>query len=349
MYQTFMVVGSQISPGSDDGEAVCTGDRRTIWSIIWAVSPPYSCAHGFYPPRCPWSFHTNGAISCAIERAKLMVGTILAPEFIVGWAADQFTHGVRRGKYAFIGKKSKLTMAHGFFLYATSTPPSPQDSVHCTLPLKSPHLEDSGYDVPGTLVDFHNLAAINPETIEDKSKGDAFSKTFHLQLSWFIVQSSSHHLLEMSALAFTGLSIITYLLWWYKPLNVNYHICLDDIDLRQNRKGYYVDEFDDYGMPLTYHLLGWGQRCFFGAFHCLAWSFSFPSHAEMVLWRVSSLGVLVWMFIQEHFGECIGPFSMLIYIVARIMLIALAFLQLRHLSPLSFCTVQWTTYIPHIY
>ncbi|KAK0461500.1 hypothetical protein IW261DRAFT_1348992 [Armillaria novae-zelandiae] len=120
-----------------------------------------------------------------------------------------------------------------------------------------------------------------------------------------------------------------------------------------------------------------GVGCFFGAFHCLAWSFSFPSHAEMVLWRVSSLGVLiaifgmscvpligwskfdkifsplipkmVWMFIQEHFGECIGPFSMLIYIVARIMLIVLAFLQLCHLSPLSFCTVQWTTYIPHIY
>ncbi|KAK0472664.1 hypothetical protein IW261DRAFT_1296317, partial [Armillaria novae-zelandiae] len=63
------------------------------------------------------------------------------------------------------------------------------------------------------------------ETIEDKSKGDVFSKTVSiLQLSWFIVQClarANQHLpitlLEMSALAFTGPSIITYLLWWYKP------------------------------------------------------------------------------------------------------------------------------------
>ncbi|KAK0461499.1 hypothetical protein IW261DRAFT_1576963 [Armillaria novae-zelandiae] len=235
--------GSQISPGSDDGEAVCTGDRRTIWSIIWGwITTIFVCTWLSIHPDVPGRFiTTNGAISCAIERAKLMVVTILAPEFIVGWAADQFitVWNVRRGKYAFMEsvinpepektKKSKLTMAHGFFLcmggfyytqrsenphegleadVATSTPPSssPPSSVlmtpsNSTLPLKSPFMlrDSSGYDIPGTLVDFHvlesepdlvkNLAAINPETIEDKSKGDAFSKTISIfQLSWFIVQ-----------------------------------------------------------------------------------------------------------------------------------------------------------------
>ncbi|PBK80299.1 hypothetical protein ARMGADRAFT_1092383 [Armillaria gallica] len=34
-------------------------------------------------------------------------------------------------------------------------------------------------------------------------------------------------LLEMTALAFAGLSVITYSLWWYKPLNIKYHISLD--------------------------------------------------------------------------------------------------------------------------
>ncbi|KAK0471324.1 hypothetical protein IW261DRAFT_1572193 [Armillaria novae-zelandiae] len=459
------VSGSQISPGRDDGEPICTGDRRTLWNIISSCIATISmCTWILIHPDVPGrSLTTKGAIFCAIQRAKIMVGIILAPQFIVGWAASQFTTAwrLRRGRYDFIGsvinpvpgkkKKSKLTMAHGFFLCmggfyytrksknphealetyeATSTPPSssPPSSVlrtpsDCTLPL-NPRIipkDTSGYDVPGTLVDFEvlesepylveNLAAINPETIEEKSKGDAFSKTIYiLQLSWFIVQCvarANQHLpitlLEWSALAFTGPSIITCLLWWYKPLNVKYHICLDEVDSRHNRKGYYLDEFDAYGMPLTYHLLGWDQSilrgdffsgvgdrngdallfwtmgsvgCFFGAFHCLAWSFSFPSHTEMVLWRVSSLGVLVAIFgmscvalmqrlkiskiisslipekvlrfIEKLIDDWIVRFSTFIYIVARIMLIALAFLQLRHLSPLSFYTVQWTTYIPHI-
>ncbi|KAK0471328.1 hypothetical protein IW261DRAFT_1512674 [Armillaria novae-zelandiae] len=475
MYQTLMVVvvplliahasGSQISPSSDDGEPVCTGDRRTLWSIVWScIATIFVCTWIAIHPDVPGhNVTTNAAISSAIDRAKLMVLAVLAPEIIVGWAAQQFATAwrLRRGKYDFIEsvinpvpeqkKKSKLTMAHGFFLCmggfyytrksenphegletdeATSTPPSssPPSSVlrapsDCTLPLHSRLIPEdtSDYDALGRLVDINllrsepnlvkMLAAINPKTIEDKSKGDAFSKTISiLQLSWFIVQCvarANQHLpitlLEMSALAFTGLSIITYLLWWYKPLNVQYHISLDEVDLRQIRKGWYLGDFDDDKTVIIDELFGshqhlrfrtspsipselkriavpaWtvgGVGCFFGVFHCLAWSFSFPSHAEMVLWRVSSLGALVailamicalvrwekiddifstlipkrvWWSIQSFLGNWIASSSIVIYIVARMMLIALAFLQLRHLSPLSFCTVQWTTYIPHIY
>ncbi len=83
-------------------------------------------------------------------------------------------------------------------------------------------------DVPGTLVTLKalesdpdlvkKLVAISAETIEDKSKGDALSKMFSiLQISWFIIQCVArviHHLpmtlLELTALAFAGLSIIMY-------------------------------------------------------------------------------------------------------------------------------------------
>ncbi len=40
--------------------------------------------------------------------------------------------------------------------------------------------------------------------------------------------------------------------------------------------------------------------------------------------------------------------AIILYIVARITLIILAFLQLRSLPPLAFCAVEWTTYIPHM-
>ncbi len=127
----------------------------------------------------------------------------------------------------------------------------------------------------------------------------------------------------------------------------------------------------------------------FGAFHCVAWSFYFPSHAEMVLWRLSSITILIGLFVAGYLAgifiimewvdpewtskpvsvflrawrddktstwpfilTCISVFMMIVaivsYIVARITLIILAFLQLRSLPPLAFCAVEWTTYIPHM-
>ncbi|KAK0197619.1 hypothetical protein F5146DRAFT_888456, partial [Armillaria mellea] len=57
------------------------------------------------------------------------------------------------------------------------------------------------------------------------SKGDALSKTISIiQISGFIAQCIARvtqrlpiTLLEMTALAFAGISITTYCLWWYKP------------------------------------------------------------------------------------------------------------------------------------
>ncbi len=284
------------------------------------------------------------------------------------------------------------------------------------------------------------LAAISPETVEDKSKGDALSKTVSiLQISWFIVQCIARALqhlpitlLEMTAVVFASLSMITYALWWYKPLNVKYHISLDGSewpetnDPKESASPVSPSwaEWVEHGLRLCVHWIlhttlgvppgefyediGYGALRFysgtteellkrfltmvgvgslFGAFHCAASSFYFPSHAEMVLWRFSStavliglciggnytlIGVIVGLFNQEWLSKLDRTFNspredtkpwakildlvshlmlfvgIVAYIVARIMLIMLAFLQLRSLPPFTLCTVQWTTYIPHI-
>ncbi|KAK0227519.1 hypothetical protein IW262DRAFT_1427641, partial [Armillaria fumosa] len=235
MYQTFMIVfiplfiartsGSQISPGGDDGEPVCPGDRRTLWSIVWScLATIFACTWLAVHPNVPGrSITTKGSISCAIERAKIMVIAILAPEIIVGWAAGQFSVAWKlcQGEHFIsLGTLSDYITEIRYIFFDTSG--------------------QEDHDVPGTLVTLQalesephlvkNLAAISPETIEDKNKGDGFSKTISIfQLSWFIAQCVARviqhlpiTLLEMTALA--GLSIITYSLWWYKPLNVKYHI-----------------------------------------------------------------------------------------------------------------------------
>ncbi|KAK0432170.1 hypothetical protein EV421DRAFT_2024119 [Armillaria borealis] len=502
MHQNFVIIlillfvtrafGAQTSPDDNKGVPACIEDQHTVLSIIWScLATIFACTWIAVHPNVPGrNITTKGAISCAIERAKIMAITILAPEVIVGWAAEQFIVAwkLRHGKYNSIvsatepstekKEESKLTLAHGFLLCmggfyytgkyeiphqaleaneATSTPPP--SSVHESLSdrtklLNARFVPDGTSDwetrdVPGTLVTLEalesepllvtNLAAISPETIEDRSEGDALSKTVSiLQISWFIVQCvarAMQHLpitlLEMTSLAFAGLNIITYFLWWYKPLNVKYPIYLDGSDKRPTSEIHYPEEsaspvksswlewayrrVDWVGNWIACTTLGYSYleirdgacrfysgttregdaRCMamvgvgflFGAFHCVAWSFYFPSHAEMVLWRFSSMAVLIGLCVGSQFRvgmmilDWVDPewtskpvsvffrawrddkiwvltlvtisnfmffVAIVAYIVARIILIILAFLQLRSLPPLAFCTVQWTTYIPHI-
>ncbi len=125
--------------------------RTTVQlGVLWGAASP-RCSHAQWlavHPNVPGrNITTKGAISCAIERAKIIAITILAPEVILAWAAEQFTvawklrhgeyfHVIRSclscsqwrltGKYTFIASATqpsteqmeelKLTLAHGFLL-----------------------------------------------------------------------------------------------------------------------------------------------------------------------------------------------------------------------------------------
>ena len=103
----------------------------------------------------------------------------------------------------------------------------------------------------------------------------------------------------------------------------------------------------------------------FGAIHCIAWSFPFPTHAELLIWRIScvaitavpvyiplmySLGIW-WESIVETIGDIayflIFP-AFILYIIARVFTLVLAFTSLRDLPPGAYETVLWTTSIPHV-
>ena len=104
----------------------------------------------------------------------------------------------------------------------------------------------------------------------------------------------------------------------------------------------------------------------FGAIHCLGWNFQFISHVEQTFWRASTLIVtvlpgiiLVLSYGRWESGDLdsapvfrthtiILIILMCLYICARISLLILAFLALRHLSFGSYETPSWTTFIPHL-
>ena len=103
----------------------------------------------------------------------------------------------------------------------------------------------------------------------------------------------------------------------------------------------------------------------FGAIHCIAWVFSFPTHIELLMWRISSvaitavpiyipLALLLATWLESSFENTITAIltsilpAGILYIIARAVTLVLAFTSLRDLPQGAYETVYWTTFIPHV-
>jgi len=131
---------------------------------------------------------------------------------------------------------------------------------------------------------------------------------------------------------------------------------------------------------------GAGITITFGALHCVAWSFQFPSHIEQLSWRIASLiitcfpvfswlaGALVHLLNLPHRTGVPVPVPQLeassrlkkakemvfimgtgiyfvggaLYILSRATLLVVPFVSLRSLPPGAYEIVHWTNFIPHI-
>ena len=108
----------------------------------------------------------------------------------------------------------------------------------------------------------------------------------------------------------------------------------------------------------------------FGSLHCAAWFFIFPSHAELIIWRVCSavisiipLGLLftsiaafwsesnsiskkLWQILEYTFLPSL--LFLPIYAIARLILLAEALVALRYLPLDALAVVDWLSFLPHI-
>ena len=111
---------------------------------------------------------------------------------------------------------------------------------------------------------------------------------------------------------------------------------------------------------VTADLIVLGVGVCFGAIHCIAWFFSFPTSAELLMWRVLCVAITAvpiyissGFFLAVQLGSTgIAFISILpagiLYILARAVTLVLAFTSLRDLPPGAYETVHWTTFIPHV-
>ena len=107
----------------------------------------------------------------------------------------------------------------------------------------------------------------------------------------------------------------------------------------------------------------------FGVIHCIAWHLSFPTHPELSIWQILSITITtvpIYIALMFSLGgwllsmdfdtaniivgiSLISLFlAFILYILAWVFTLVLAFTSLRDLPPGAFDTVHWTTFIPHI-
>lgn len=254
------------------------------------------------------------------------------------------------------------------------------------------------------------LPDVTEDCIEDRNKGDLFVKVVSIsQIGWFVAQliaRLSQRLptsqLEITTLAFCLCSGIAYALLLDKPKDAT-----SSITIRAARRPETPEEMirlallgpvrslSDFGrkgqhpciandsLHLGFDLEtqvegssrvifpGWAAAVFvFGAAHCIAWRFDFPTAAERVLWRASSVVTIAApvILVLEHMRSrwvrgrvghtsslplkiLVAPILswpvMLLYGASRLYVFVEAFRSLAFLPPAAFVD-SWPNSLPHI-
>lgn len=96
----------------------------------------------------------------------------------------------------------------------------------------------------------------------------------------------------------------------------------------------------------------------FGGLNIVAWNFSFPTGLESFLWKFSCIGMLVLptaFATVAYFWESGSTRSYVVltsialsYGVIRLYVIVECFIALRSEPAQVYCSVYWSSYIPHI-
>jgi hypothetical protein len=252
----------------------------------------------------------------------------------------------------------------------------------------------------GDLLENKQITLPTEAEIRDKSKSDSLAKIFVLiQTLWFVMQCIARRLerlptteLEIVTLAYATISFGMFIAWWDKPRNVECPIRVSlgsqagdadqlehwldrtlglilagqdsrvSLHAKQKVPMFYSGGSVEYEIAVAGSIT-LAAGVIFGAIHCVAWSFHFPSHTESLLWRISS-AVITAVPVLVFVAAVVAAFSYndlliyllvvvmvvlgLLYVAARAITVVLAFVTLASLPLGAFQTVHWTTLIPHV-
>ncbi|KAI0043362.1 hypothetical protein FA95DRAFT_1498730 [Auriscalpium vulgare] len=364
----------------------------TIFACVWTA------VHRNIPRP---STDARSQILNFLDMGKVVLVTLLVPEWVLAWAVRQYQNARNITQELELRcsptRIAEWTLRHGFFIsmggfhyYKNGRP------IH---PL-------TAYDVLGHVLDGEIIPPTDDE-IQAMAQADGLSKGLAvLQTLWFVIQCAARRAenipitqIEVMTLAYTSITLAMYMAWWSKPLNVGGPIrfagqlaegwvghrekgFLHYVNLVIGDQDYEVDMRSVprvpafYGGPTDFeHIRADAVSLFaamiFGAIHCIAWRYAFPSHTEAIIWRVSSVAItafpglvclyLVWelspygdisrvFYVKDNIVLMIAvtiPFAA-VYVLSRLILLTLAFTTLRALPATAYQSIQWTHFIPHL-
>ncbi|KAF8648135.1 hypothetical protein AX16_006385 [Volvariella volvacea WC 439] len=235
------VVSAAISSGTCDGIRM-----RSLFDILW------SCLGVIF--LCTYiSIHHNihdqndSEVKKTFSKFRTMFYALLAPEVVIMWALRQrfnasgiavLNPGTAISKI--YGEDSSCTgegwtQAHGFFVQMGGLMAEVAPGEYEVVLWKWVEDDSRRFFTKSSTQLQCDIPIIREKEIIDRGKGDFLAKFIVvIQTSWFIAQCVVRLVygfavteLELATLAFAVLNGITYVLWWNKPLNVEYPIYFD--------------------------------------------------------------------------------------------------------------------------
>ena len=205
-------------------------DSRSIYNILWScLSTIFACTWITVHPNIPVPGDSQWIV--LRRRVAIMGYLLLAPEFVIIWAARQH-YGARNLTKKHERNHMDWTRAHSFFLIMGGF--MLHEGGKPVRVLEAKDLEE--LSEAGKI----KWPTITKEEIADRSKGDYLSKMIVLsQTTWFVGQCIARGAygltvteLEVVTIAFASLTGVIYYLWWDKPLDVRCSICVHLLDGR---------------------------------------------------------------------------------------------------------------------
>ncbi|KAF8642791.1 hypothetical protein AX16_009424 [Volvariella volvacea WC 439] len=196
---------------------------RTIFDILYScISVILLCTYISVHHNIPDQDDSKARVMWTKVRTTLYA--LIAPEVVIMWAMRQ---RIMAGRIAEKNKYRRWTRTHGFFVQMGGLVQRQSDWRYKVL------CSEEG-------IAQANIPRIPEKEIKDRGKGDILAKALVVvQTTWFVAQCIARHTqglvlteIELVTLAFATLNVITYGLWWDKPLNVEYPIYFDENGVR---------------------------------------------------------------------------------------------------------------------
>ncbi|KAF8657412.1 hypothetical protein AX16_002209 [Volvariella volvacea WC 439] len=207
---------------------------RTIFDILYScIGVILLCTYISMHHNIPDQEDSWGKVMWMKIRTTLYA--LVAPEMVIMWAIRQ---RMMAGRIAKSHKQDRgWTRTHGFFVQMGGLMQRQSDSTYLVLCSEE---EINQVKIP----------YIPEKEIKDHGKGDLLAKAVVvLQTTWFVAQCIARHAqglvlteIELVTLAFATLNVITYGLWWDKPLNIEYPIYFDENGVRTDGPRVEIDE-----------------------------------------------------------------------------------------------------------